>query len=185
MTIYETARDLKLPGAVVSAYIDPTKVSPRIKKMVQTMLRKGQLKGGWSSQSLMLARKLLDGKNIPVLHGWNSFYRAEPFNAETIAFFDEMFEADASLEKMGLSAAERESKWYFDRVEESLRDNKILVRRVTTDSMSFHLRMGNHDLREQVDEKLLSLRMPEDVAALNAVADRLDDPTPIPLKINI
>jgi hypothetical protein len=115
MTIYDTARDLKLPGAVVSAHIDPTKVSPRIKKMVQTMLRKGKLKGGWSSQSLMLARKLLDGKNIPVLQGWNSYYRAEPFNAETLAFFDEMFEADASLEKIRMSDSQRESKWYIER----------------------------------------------------------------------
>ena len=185
MTIYDTARDLKLPGAVVSAYIDPTKVSPRIKKMVQTMLRKGQLKGGWSSQSLMLARKLLDGKNIPVLHGWNSYYRAEPFNAETLAFFDEMFEANALLEKMEMSAAQRESKWFVERVDENLQDHKRLVRRVTTEAMALHLRMDSHDLREQVNEKLLSLRMPEDVAALNAVADRLDDPTPIPLKIRI
>jgi hypothetical protein len=185
MTIYDTARDLKLPGAVVSAHIDPTQISPRIKKMTQTMLRKGQLKGGWSSQSLMLARKLLDGKKIPVLHGWNSSYRAEPFNAETLAFFDEMFEVDASLEKMGMSAAQRESKWFVERVEENLQDNKRLVRRVTTDSMSLHLRVDSPDIREQVNEKLLSLRMPEDIAALNAVADRLDDPTPIPLTIRI
>jgi hypothetical protein len=185
MTIYETARDLKLPGAVVSAHIDPTKVSPRIKKMVQTMLRKGQLKGGWDSKSIMLARKLLEGKNIPVLHGWNSFYRAEPFNAETLAFFDEMFEANASLEKMGMSAAQRESKWYIERVEENLQDHKRLVRRVTTEAIALHLHMESNDLREQVNEKLLSLRMPEDVAALHAVADRLDDPTPIPLNIRI
>jgi hypothetical protein len=32
---------------------------------------------------------------------------------------------------------------------------------------------------------LLSLRLPEDVAALNALADRLDDPTPIPMKLEI
>jgi len=185
MTIYETARDLKLPGAVVSAHIDPTKVSPRIKKMVQTMLRKGQLKGGWSSQSLMLARKLMEGKNIPVLQGWDSYYRAEPFNAETIAFFDEMFEANALLEKMEMSEAQRESKWFIERVEENLQDHKRLVRRVTTEAMALHLRMDSLDLRTQVTEKLLSLRMPEDVAALNAIADRLDDPTPIPLTIRI
>lgn len=185
MTIYDTARDLKLPGAVVHAHIDPLRVSPRIKKMVQTMLRKGVLKGGWSSQSLMLARKLLDGKNIPVLHGWNSTYRAKPFNAEQLSFFDEMFEANATLEKIKLTPAQKESKWYTERVEENLRDNKRLVRIVNTELRSFHLRFDSPDIREQVYERLLELRMPEDVAALNALADRLDDPTPIPFNINI
>lgn len=185
MSIYDTARQLKIPGVVVQAHIDPTKVSPRIKKMVQTMIRKGELKGGWGSKSLLLAKHLLDGKNLPMLAVWNGRYRAKRFNAEQIARLDELFEADIALEKMKMTDSQRESEWYGRRIDEALRDNKLMVRRVDTTMMAFYARVDTPEIREQVHALLLEWRLPEDVAALNAVADRLDDPTPIPVVLNI
>lgn len=112
MTIYETARQLKLPGVVAQAHIDPTQVSPRVKKMVQTMIRNGKLKGGWSSKSMQLANVLLEGKNLPMLHPWNSMFRCRKLTTEDLAQMDEWFEADIMLEKAKMNEAQRESGWY-------------------------------------------------------------------------
>ena len=185
MTIYDTARQLKIPGVVVQAHIDPTQVSPRIKKLVQTMIRKGAFKGGWNSKSLMLARHLLDGKNLPMLCGWNTMFRCQTLTKADIEFFDELLEADCALEKMKMTDSQRESVWYVKRMDENVRENKVAVRRLGSDMMTFYARIDNAPIREQVHERLLALRMPEDVAALDAVAARLDDPTPIPVVLNI
>ena len=171
---------------VVQAHIDPTQISPRIKKMTQTMLRKGLLKGGWSSMSKLLARQLLEGVETPMLaKGWGSYYRTNKIDAKQLAFFDEMFEANAALEKLSMTDAQRESQWAHQRIASNLRENQVMIRRVNTKSMSLLLHLDNKEIREQVYERLLELRMPEDVAATNAVADRLDDPTPIPVKLKI
>jgi hypothetical protein len=184
MSIYDTARDLKLPGAVVSAHIDPTKITPRIKKMVQTMLRNGKLKGGWSSQSFMLARKLLESKNLPVLQGWNSRFRCRPLTDADLAQFDEWFEADVALEKMKMNASQRDSVWYLKRFDANLAENKRAIRNLTHRNLiPFYVRIDNDPIKVQVHDKLLELRLPKDIAALNEVADLLDAPTPIPLRL--
>ncbi len=186
MSIYDTARQLKIPGVVVQAHIDPTQITPRIKKMVQTMIRKGQLKGGGNSKSLMLARHLLQDKGLPMLAGWNGTYRAKRFDDAQLSFFDEMFEADAALEKITLSEKGADSaKWALARLAQRVRENKLTVRRVDTTMMGFWLGIDSPEIREQVNERLLALRLPEDVAALDVVAARLDDPTPIPVKLSI
>lgn len=186
MTIYDIARQLKLPGVVAQAHIDPTQVSPRVKKMVQTMIRNGKLKGGWSSKSLQLASVLLEGKKLPMLHEWNSWFRCRKLTPEDVEQITEWFEADVMLEKAKMTESQRESGWYSKRLDTSLEENKHALRKLDSKQLvQIYFRMETPELREQVHEKLLDLRLPEDVAALHKVADRLDDPTPIPLKLNI
>ena len=184
MTIYDIARQLKLPGVVAQAHIDPTQVSPRIKKMVQDMLRKGKLKGTWSSKSLQLTMTLLEGKKLPVLQGWNSWFRCRELTLEDLAQIDEWFEADHMLSKMKLNPDEH--VYAIKRLVVSLEENKRAIRKLGSKHLEqVYFRMDTPELREQVHNRLLELRLPEDVAALHKVADRLDDPTPIPLKLNI
>lgn len=186
MSIYDTARQLKLPGAVVSAHIDPTQITPRIKKMTQTMIRNGAFKGGWNSKSLQLANTLLEGKKLPMLHTWNSWFRCRQLTSEDLAQMDEWFEADIMLEKAKMNEAQRESGWYTKRLDANLEENKQTLRKIGSEQLvQVYFRIDTPELREQVHERLLALRLPEDVAALHKVADRLDDPTHIPLKINI
>lgn len=186
MSIYDTARQLKIPGVVVQAHIDPTQISPRIKKMVQDMLRKGQLKGGWSSKSLQLARQIMRDSNLPVLNGWDTMFRCQQLSPADLAEFDELIEADAALEKMRLTAAQTESRWYVESIATNVLENKRTLRRLNPKHMSqFYLRIDSPDIRKQIHDKLLSLRLPKDVFALCALADRLDDPTPIPMKLEI
>lgn len=185
MSVYDIARQLKIAGVVVQAHIDPTKVSPRIKKLTQDMLLKGQLKGGWSSKSLQLARQLLRGHNLPVLNGWDSMFRCHKLSDEDLAQFDEWFEADAALEKMKHSG-EDTSTWYIRRTMDNLRQNKEMVRSLRPDRLiQFYLRIDTPAIREEINAKLLTLRMPEDVAMLNDLADMLDDTKPIPMPMEI
>jgi hypothetical protein len=186
MSIYDTARQLKISGVVVQAHIDPTQISPRIKKMAQDMFRKGKLKGGWSSKSMQLARQLMRDKNLPVLNGWDSMFRCQRLSPADLAQFDEWFEADAALEKMKIDGST--NHWAIKRLDTNIVENKRTIRKLNDyapQMMQFYVRLDNQELREIVHNKLLSLRLPEDVAALNALADRLDDPTPIPMKLEI
>lgn len=186
MSIYDTARQLKISGVVVQAHIDPTQITPRIKKMTQEMFRKGKLKGGWASKSMQLARQLMRDQNLPVLNGWDSMFRCQALTSEDLAQLDELFEADAALEKMRLTLAQADSRWYVDRINTNVVENKRTVRKLSDKHMiQFYVRIDSPEIREQVHEKLLSLRLAEDVAALNVLADRLDDPTPIPMKLEI
>jgi hypothetical protein len=186
MSIYDTARQLKISGVVIQAHIDPTQISPRIKKMTQAMFRKGKLKGGWSSKSMQLARQLMRDKHLPVLNGWDSMFRCQHLSPANLAQFDEWFDADAALEKMKMTQAQMDSRWYVDRINTNIVENKRMIRKLDhTHMIQFYLRIDSPEMREQIHERLLELRLPEDVAALNALADRLDDPTPIPMKIEI
>lgn len=187
MSVYSIARQLKIAGVVVKAHIDPTQVSPRIKKMTQDMFRKGQLKGGWNSKSMQLANQLLRGHNLPVLNGWDTMFRCHTLTEAQIAQFDEMFEADYALEMMrvGDKGADPQN-WYRRRASENLQENKEGIRKLTPKHLiSFYPRFDSQDLRAEFYDKLLPLRLPEDVAALHALADRLDDPTPIPMLLEI
>jgi len=186
MSIYDTARQLKISGVVVQAHIDPTQITPRIKKMTQAMFRKGKLKGGWASKSMQLARQLMRDKNLPVLNGWDSMFRCQALTSEDLAQFDEWFEADAALEKMKIAGKEDTNQWYLRRIDTNVVENKRTIRGLQPDRMmQFYLRFDNQELKEAAHEKLLAMRLPEDVAALNELADRLDDPTPIPMKLEI
>jgi hypothetical protein len=184
MSIYDIARQLKLSGVVVQAHIDPTRITPRIKKMTQAMLRKGVLKGGWNSKSLQLAQTLMRDSNLPVLHHWNAVFRTRQLSPSELAQFDEWFEADVMIEKLKI-ANPQEKQWAINRLNENVEENKAAIRKLSSNMGTFYLRFDNPEYRAQASELLLSLRLPEDVAALNALADRLDDPTPIPLTINI
>ena len=180
MSIYDTARQLKIPGVVVQAHIDPTQITPRIKKMTQTMLRNGRLKGGWSSRSVQLARQLMRGHHLPVLYGWDSIFRCQELSQDDLAQFDEWFEADIALEKMKYDLSV--NHWMASRLDTNLVENKRTIRKLgPKQMMQFYVRIDTPEIREQVSSKLLSLRLPEDVAALCTLADRLDDPTPIPM----
>jgi hypothetical protein len=186
MSIYDTARQLKISGVVVQAHIDPTHITPRIKKMTQAMFRKGQLKGGWSSKSMQLARQLMRDKHLPMLNGWDTMLRCQQLSPDDLAQFDEWFDADAALEKMKLTQAQTDSRWYVDRINTNIVENKRAIRKLNPKHLvQFYLRLDSPDFRTQIHDRLLELRLPEDVAALNALADRLDDPTPIPMKIEI
>jgi hypothetical protein len=186
MSIYDTARQLKISGVVIQAHIDTTRITPRIKKMTQAMFRKGKLKGGWSSKSMQLARQLMRDQNLPVLNGWDSMFRCQRLSPADLAQFDEWFEADAALEKMKMTQSQMDSRWYVDRINTNIVENKRTIRKLSNKHMiQFYLRLDSPDIRAQIHDRLLELRLPEDVAALNALADRLDDTTPIPMKIEI
>jgi hypothetical protein len=168
----------------VQAHIDPTQLSPRIKKMTQAMLRKGKLKGGWASKSMQLTRQLMRDKHLPVLNGWDTMFRCSQLSPNDLAQFDEWFEADAALEKMKIDAGT--NHWAIKRLDTNVVENKRTIRKLSDKHMiQFFVRLDSQELREIVHNRLLELRLPEDVAALNALADRLDDPTPIPMKLEI
>ena len=111
-------------------------------------------------------------------------FRCQPLTDADLAQFDEWFEADVALEKMKMNESQRDSVWYVKRLDANIEENKRAIRKLTHKHMTqFYVRIDNDPIREQVYDKLLSLRLPEDIAALHEVADLLDAPTPIPLRL--
>lgn len=65
MSAFDMARDLRLPGVVVTGvHIDPTQISARLKNSVIRMLTTGETVGGWSSKARQLAMKLAETYGI-------------------------------------------------------------------------------------------------------------------------
>ena len=68
MSSFDTARDIRLPGLVIErVYIDPSKLTTRMKNSIKAMIRVGVLKGGWNSKAKQGAQKLPDGSDVLVL----------------------------------------------------------------------------------------------------------------------
>jgi hypothetical protein len=100
-TLFEEARKLHLPGIVVRAHIDPSRISPRIKSMAQKMLRAGVLTGGWQSQAKRLAVAVIEATDptvphirTPGTHG-STVYNSRPLT--DYSRMDELIEANHML----------------------------------------------------------------------------------------
>jgi hypothetical protein len=71
MNSFDLVRKLKMPGLVLSATLNPTHLSTRIKKSAQTMLRTGIMTGGYRSQAREVACQLLADANLKPLVSFN------------------------------------------------------------------------------------------------------------------
>jgi hypothetical protein len=126
--LLQTARKLRLPGVVVRAEIIPQRISPRIKSMVQKMLRAGVLTGGWQSQAKRLAGALIEATDPTVPHiRIHKGYGSTVFNASHLLNYsrmDELIEANYLMEVLRHCnpAAERR---YADNFKHRIRNASI------------------------------------------------------------
>lgn len=64
---WEIARTAKMAGVVTRMHFDPSRLTARIRKAAQRMLRTGMLKGGWSSQSRKVAELVATHHKLPMI----------------------------------------------------------------------------------------------------------------------
>jgi hypothetical protein len=64
-TVYEVARNLKLPGVQVQAHLDPTKLTKRMFNSARKMIASGRVTG-WGEAS-RVARLVLNSQDIPFI----------------------------------------------------------------------------------------------------------------------
>ena len=188
MSVFETARALHLPGVCVEkVYIDPTQLTPRMKNMVQRMLRNGYTVGGRSSQSKRLAVKLAETFKIPLLE----LYRTSGITLpEKRAYaehdVDRLVELIDTSEMLGLLDAQE--RWgggaYVNERKEMVRqDHDEMRARVRGDDNKRWLQLANEDIATQAMAVLVRARGPKALDEVERVCDMLDRGEAIPITL--
>lgn len=163
-----------LPGLKLTATLDPTKISKRVKNATQKMLRTGVVTGGYTAKSRMLAEQLLKDANreIPVfVSKWGVFIQDMALvTTEVRRTIAELIEAARMVEHAN---DERNNFKYinerYDNMRKHFKASKI--GRVS-------LNMYQPVLHQQVAELVASCRTPLMVEIHNELADKLDSTEP-------
>ena len=106
MSVYETARKLRLPGIEITAVINPALLTVRIRNSAIRMIEDGVITG-WG-QAAKLARVLMEDCKAPhIKHGRVSYRYTTVYNCKDIsddirAKLTEAGEADVAIYKMEL-----------------------------------------------------------------------------------
>jgi hypothetical protein len=178
MNTFDTARKIvHMPGIKLEASIEPTRISTRVKKSAQKMIRSGILNGGYRSTARMLATQLSDDAKIAPSASatkWGAMIYNATLTPDTKTEISTLLEAARMIE---LSTEFEHNKKYtndrYERARKSLHHHSTATVRITCYVPA---------IAQQIAEVAATSRTAEQVAACNALADRLDDVAPI--KIN-
>lgn len=166
-----------LSGLQLTAIIDPSQISKRIKNAAQKMLRTGVLVGGYTSKGRMLAEQMMQTFNQPAIGSatqWGSFIgEMAMVPKDKREQLVELINASRLIEHANSPNTSYINARY-DRIVGEAKTCK-------TGHVSFNLH--NKEMNQQIMEFVSSLRKPEQVAAHAALADRLDDPKPFAINM--
>lgn len=167
-----------LPGLQLTATVDPTKITKRVKNATQRMLRTGVLVGGYSSQSRLLAEQMLDSfhqKAVGSATAWGAFINdASMLDKAGRDQLIELLNASRLIEHANKTNNDR---YLNERYDLMIKD----VRTHTSGRVLF--RAYDKAMNQQIMEAVSKYRAPEQVVAHEALANRLDDPTPFFINI--
>ena len=177
MNTFDTARKINhMPGIKVEASIDPTRISTRVKKSAQKMIRSGILNGGHRSTARMLATQLLADARIATSVSatqWGVSIYDATLTQGAKADIIELLEAARMIEMS--TATDHNRRYITERYIDSM---ALRVNRYNEIRMTCYVPA----ITQQIAELVAASRPVKQVAACNALADRLDDVAPI--KIN-
>jgi len=167
-----------LPGLQLTASVNPSHITKRVKNAAQRMLRTGLLVGGYTSQSRILAEQMFDSFNqkaIGSATNWGAHVKdmsvLDKAGREQLI---ELLNASRLVEHANKTPNDR---YINDRYDHMIRE----VNTFTTGPLMF--RAFNKAVNQQIMEFVSSYRTPEQAAAHEALANRLDDPTPFVINI--
>ena len=171
-----------LPGLQLTATIDPTQVTKRVKNAACKMLRTGVLMGGYASQSRLLAEQMQDTFNQPGVgraHSWGAFITdASMLPDEGRAHLVELLEASRLIEHANNgNNGNNPNRYINDRYNQMI----VTVNERRTGRVSFG--GYNKAVNQQILEMVSSYRAPERVKADEALADRLNNPEPFTINL--
>lgn len=167
-----------LPGLQLTATVDPSHITKRVKNAAQRMLRTGVLVGGYSSQSRMLAEQMFDSFNqkaVGSATAWGAFINdASMLDKTGREQLIELLNASRLVEHANKTNNDR---YLNERYDLMIRD----VNNYQAGRLLF--RAYDKAMNQQIMETVSTHREPEQVVAHEALARRLDDPTPFVINI--
>ena len=168
-----------LPGIQVTATVDPKQISKRVKNAAQKMVRTGVLENGYSSRSRLLAEQLHDTFRQPAVGSaakWGAFISDTTIlNKDGREQIVELLNASRVIEHANTRGSN-------DRYINERYDNMIKeVKAHRFGRLSF--RAWDTNIHQQILSVVSACRTPEQVAAHEALAAKLDSTEPIIINI--
>ena len=165
-----------LPGLQVTATIDPTKISKRVKSVAQKMLRNGVLHGGYRSQSRLLAEQVLaeqvlDDSTHKAWATWTSWGVGFAPCVLTASAREQITELICAARMVELANVDSSSAKFTHE-----RYDHILA--ALNERHRIHMSIYQPTIHKQIAELVSACRSPELVNEHNALADRLDSIKP-------
>jgi hypothetical protein len=164
-----------LPGLKLTATLDPTRVSKRVKTAAQKMLRTGVLTTGYASQSRMLAHQLLKDAHVEAVASntkWGVRILAVPqLTKDDRAQIAEFINAARMIELADM-ASNKQASYIHDRY------TSILAQFEVHKGVHFSFNLYQPTLQSQIVDLISARRTPEQVKAHEALADKLDSTEP-------
>jgi hypothetical protein len=167
-----------MPGFKVEAWIDPTHISPRVKKAAQRMIRTGILNSGYRSTARMLAEQLMKDARIAIsasFSKWGVDIHNATLTQDTKADIIELLEAARMLE-----LAEKPESNHAGIDSRYQRAMRLEMRHNQSISLSCFV----VPIAQQIAEIAAASRTPFMTAEANKLADQLDDVAPIKANIH-
>lgn len=167
-----------MPGFKVEAWIDPTHISPRVKKAAQRMIRTGILNSGYRSAARMLAQQLLTDagiKSTASANKWGVTIYNATLTQDTKADIINLLEAGRMIE---IAEKPESNHEYIDtRYRSAMR---LEMRHGQSITMSCYVL----PIAQQIAEIAAASRSQAHKDAANRLADQLDDVAPIKANIH-
>ena len=167
-----------MPGFKVEAWIDPTHISPRVKKAAQRMIRTGILNSGYRSAARMLAQQLLTDagiKSTASADKWGVDIHNATLTQDTKADIINLLEAGRMVEIA--NAPESNHAGIDSRYQRAMR---LEMRHNQSISLSCFV----VPIAQQIAEIAAASRSQAHKDAANRLADQLDDVAPIKANIH-
>jgi hypothetical protein len=163
-----------LPGLKLTASLDPTQVTKRLKNAAQKMLRAGIVTGGYTSKARMLAEQLLkdEGRNAPVFaKKWGVFIPDTALlTNEARTQIEGLLSAAKLIDHANSGTAS--AHYINDRYAHTVKALK------TTKIGQLSLNTYLPDINLQIAEVVAACRTPLMVQIHNELADKLDSTEP-------
>lgn len=182
MNAFDQVRKIThMPGFTVTAAIDPKRISPRIKKSAQKMIRLGIVSGGYRSATRMLAMQLVrDAGPLPIstLSKWGVALHDAPLSHALKTGINELLQAGRMVELAGVT--ER----YVTHIPHINDRYARMAQLVTNRHGVCALPCYVPAICMQIAELISASRTANQVTASEEIAARLDDTALIPANIN-
>lgn len=184
MSAFDTARDLRLPGVVLTrAFVDPARMSTRMKNLVKKMIRQGHTEGGWNSKAKQLAQKLAECYGLVVvsrnLHGFSVPDR-RLYSDEIATRVVELIDADRALYLMDMGDC---NPVYRASVEDRYTGARAKVLEQTPEYYGRWVSIQSAQLCAQCCDLFATSRSPEVIEAAEKMCERIDNGDHIDISI--
>lgn len=177
---FDMARKIRhLPGIQVTATVDPKQISKRVKNAAQKMLRTGVLENGYTSTSRLLAEQLQATFGPPAVGSvakWGAFISdTSILNKDGREQIAELLNASRVIEHANTRS--NNGTYINERYDNMVKE----IKNHRAGRLSF--RAWDTNIYQQIMSVVSACRTPEQVAAHEALAAKLDSTEPIVINI--